>query len=189
MCFRLSLNEEVAAALNEQICIESSAAFLYFSMASWASVRGLTGMAKWFRTEAAGELTHMGLFVDYLNDRDCQAKFATIEAPSCEWDNPVEAFDQVRSQEHKLMQRMNDLIDLADKHNDLCHSFITQFVPQQIADTVEADDVHDRLSRWRRGHGLILIDQELVKKRRSPLKFLQSNFNCYDSHLLLRDFN
>ena len=60
MSFRLSLNEEVAA-LNEQICIESSAAFLYFSMASWASVRGLTGMAKWFRTEAAGELTHMGL--------------------------------------------------------------------------------------------------------------------------------
>ena len=81
MSFRLSLNEEVAAALNEQICIESSAAFLYFSMASWASVRGLTGMAKWFRTEAAGELTHMGLFVDYLNDRDYQAKFSTIEAP------------------------------------------------------------------------------------------------------------
>lgn len=82
MSFRLSLNEEVAAALNEQICIESSAAFLYFSMASWASVRGLTGMAKWFRTEAAGELTHMGLFVDYLNDRDYQAKFSTIEAPA-----------------------------------------------------------------------------------------------------------
>ncbi len=45
MSFRKSLNEEVAAALNEQICIESSAGFLYFSMASWASVRGLTGMA------------------------------------------------------------------------------------------------------------------------------------------------
>ena len=70
MSFRKSLNEEVAAALNEQICIEASAGFLYFSMASWASVRGLTGMAKWFRTEAAGELTHMNLFVDYLNDRD-----------------------------------------------------------------------------------------------------------------------
>ena len=102
-------------------------------------------MAKWFRTEAAGELTHMGLFVDYLNDRDYQAKFSTIEAPASDWDNPVAAFDQVRSQEHKLMQRMNDLIDLADKHNDhLTHSFITQFVPQQIADSAEADDVHDR---------------------------------------------
>ena len=30
MSFRLTLNEEVAAALNEQICIESSAAFLIF---------------------------------------------------------------------------------------------------------------------------------------------------------------
>ena len=79
MSFRLSLNEEVAAALNEQICIESSAAFLYFSMASWASVRGLTGMAKWFRTEATGELTHMGLFVDYLNDRDYRANFQQLK--------------------------------------------------------------------------------------------------------------
>ena len=163
MSFRKSLNEEVAAALNDQICIESSAAFLYFSMASWASVQGLTGMAQWFRGEAKGELTHMNLFVDYLNDRDYQAKFATIEAPDCEWANPIEAFDLVRTQEHKLLQRMNDLIDLADKHNDhLTHSFLTQFVPQQIADTAEADDVHDRLTLvGGDGHGLILIDQEL----------------------------
>jgi ferritin len=166
MSFRKSLNEEVAAALNEQICIESSAGFLYFSMASWASVRGLTGMAKWFRGEAHGELTHMNLFVDYLNDRDYQAKFATIEAPACDWDSPIAAFDMVRTQEHKLLQRMNDLIDLADKHNDhLTHSFLTQFVPQQIADTAEADDVHDRLMLvGGDGHGLILIDQELGRE-------------------------
>ena len=37
-----------------------------------------------------------------------------------------------------------------------------RFVPQQIADTAEADDVHDRLSLvGGDGHGLILIDQEL----------------------------
>ena len=163
MSFRKSLETAVAEALNEQIKIEASAAFLYFSLASWANVRGLTGMAAWFRGEAHGELTHMNLFVDYLNDRDYQAKFGTIEAPTCEWASPVEAFDMVRTQEHILLQRMNDLIDLADKHNDhLTHSFLTQFVPQQIADTAEADDVHDRLMLvGGDGHGLILIDQEL----------------------------
>ena len=166
MSFRKSLDNEVAEALNEQIKIEASAAFLYFSLASWANVRGLTGMADWFRGEAAGELTHMNLFVDYLNDRDYQARFATIEAPAWEWDSPVAAFDVVRTQEHILLQRMNDLIDLADKHNDhLTHSFLTQFVPQQIADTAEADDVHDRLMLvGGDGHGLILIDQELGRE-------------------------
>ena len=166
MSFRKFLHDEVANTLNEQICIEASAGFLYFSMASWASVRGLTGMAKWFRGEAAGELTHMNLFVDYLNDRDYQAKFATIEAPACDWDSPIAAFDMVRTQEHTLLQRMNDLIDMADKHNDhLTHSFMTQFVPQQIADTAEADDIHDRLSLvGGDGHGLILIDQELARE-------------------------
>ena len=69
------------------------------------------------------------------------------------------------------MQRMNDLIDLADKHNDhLTHSFITQFVPQQIADTAEADDVHDNLS-LEGVHGLILIDQELGKEAEGPANF------------------
>jgi ferritin len=146
--FRKSLENEVAEALNEQIKIEASAAFLYFSLASWANVRGLTGMASWFRV------------LDY------QAKFCTIEAPTCEWDSPIAAFDMVRTQEHILLQRMNDLIDLADKHNDhLTHSFLTQFVPQQIADTAEADDVHDRLMLvGGDGHGLILIDQELGRE-------------------------
>jgi ferritin len=164
--FRKSLVNEVAEALNEQIRIESSAAFLYFSMASWASVRGLSGMAKWLQGEAHGELTHMSMFVKYLNDRDYQAKFATIEAPRANWENPIEAFDMVRTQEHHLLQRMNDLIDVADKHNDhLTHSFLTQFVPEQIADTAEADDVHDRLMLvGGDGHGLILIDQELGRE-------------------------
>jgi ferritin len=167
--FRKSLDTEVAEALNEQIKIEASAAFLYFSLASWANVRGLTGMAAWFRGEAHGELTHMNLFVDYLNDRDCQAKFGTIEAPTCEWESPIAAFEMVRTQEHQLLQRMNVLIDIADKHKDhLTHSFITQFVPQQIADTAEADDVHDRLMLvGGDGHGLILIDQELGREAES----------------------
>jgi ferritin len=166
MSFRKSLNDEVAVGLNEQVCIESAAAFLYFSLASWASVRGLTGMADWFRGEAHGELTHMNLFVKYLNDRDYQATFKTIEPPPCSWESPVEAFDMVRTREHTLLQRMNDLIDLADKHSDhLTHSFLTQFVPQQIADTAEADDIHDRLMLvGGDGHGLILIDQELARK-------------------------
>lgn len=166
MAFRKSLNTEVAAALNEQVRIEASAAFLYFSMASWASVRGLSGMANWFRGEAQGELTHMSLFVKYLNDRDFQATFATIEAPRTTWENPVEAFAQVRTQEHELLQRIDDLIGVADKYHDhLTHGFLSQFVPEQIADTAEADDVHDRLMLvGGDGHGLILIDQELGRQ-------------------------
>lgn len=166
MSFRTVLDKEVAAALNEQIKHEASAAFMYFSLASWASVRGLTGMADWFRSEAQGELAHMSQFVDYLNDRDCQARFATIEAPAHDWANPVEAFDMIRSQEHTLLKRINDLIGLAVKHNDqVTQSFVNQFAPQQIHDTAEADDLHDRLQLvGGDGHGLILIDQELGRK-------------------------
>jgi ferritin len=55
---------------------------------------------------------------------------------------------------------------MADKHNDhVTQRFLTQFAPQQIADTAEADDVHDRLLLvGGDGLGLILIDQELARK-------------------------
>ena len=61
---------------------------------------------------------------------------------------------------------MNDLIDLADKHNDhLTHGFITQFVPQQIADTAEADDVLTLFSlRWL---ALFLLIRNSAKSRRA----------------------
>lgn len=56
---------------------------------------------------------------------------------------------------------MSEPIDLADKHNDhVTDYFLTQFVPQQIADTAEAEDVHDRrMLVGGDGHGLILIEQ------------------------------
>jgi len=164
--FRTTLDKEVAAGLNEQIKHEASPAVIYFSLASWASVRGLTGMADWFRAEAQGELAHTSQVVDYLNDRDCQARFATIEAPAYDWANPVEAFEMIRSQEHTLPRRFNHLIGMAVKYNDQgARSFVHQFAPQQIHDTAEADDLHDRLQLvGGDGHGLILVDQELGRK-------------------------
>lgn len=164
--YRKHLNEEMATALNDHVTVEARAAFMYYALASWAAVRGLIGFADYFKGEAAGELDHMRQFVDYLNDRDFQATFHEIPPPRTDFGNAREAFEVVCDAEHRLCDSLDTLIELAHRNSDhLSDSFLHQFVPQQIADTSESDDILDRLKLvGDDGHGILLLDQELSGK-------------------------
>lgn len=159
----LQIDEKLAEALNEHVCVEAESAFMYHSMASWAEVRGLTGFASWFRAEAQGELDHMLQFVSHLNDRGYQTTFREMPRPASEWSDTTSLFETVVKIEQRLCERIESLIELS--HNQRDHftgSFLQGFVPQQIADTAEVDNILDRLRIvGTDGQGVILIDQEL----------------------------
>jgi len=159
----LQINEKLAEALNEHVSIEAESAFMYHSMASWAEVRGLTGFAAWFRSEAKIELDHMLQFVSHMNDRGYQTTFRDLPAPPAEWSDATTVFETVVKIERRLCERIEGLIELSHGQRDhFTGSFLQGFVPQQIADTAEADAIHDRLRIvGNDGHGVILIDQEL----------------------------
>ncbi|MBK8978478.1 MAG: ferritin [Planctomycetes bacterium] len=157
------LDPQLAEALNDHVSVEARSSFLYFSMASWAEVRGLTGFSTWLRAEASGELAHMNQFVDHLNDRGFQATFQALPQPRAEWSDVTVMFEDVVAMEHELAGRIDALIQTShDKRDHFTGSFLQQFVPQQIADMAEADEILDRLRIvGRDGQGVILIDQEL----------------------------
>lgn len=160
------LDPQLAERINEHVTFEGRSAFTYFAMASWAEVRGLTGFAQWFRGEAAGEIAHMEQFVTHLNDRGYQATFGEIPAPANEWESIEKVFESVVELEHGLSQRIEDLIELShDRRDHFTGSFLQGFVPQQIADSAEADEILDRLRLvGNEGRSIILIDQELRAK-------------------------
>ena len=163
---KTQIDEKLAEALNEHVSVEAESAFMYHSMASWAEVRGLTGFAAWFRAEAQGELDHMLQFVAHLNDRGYQTTFRELPSPDSQWEDPTSVFETVVGIERRLCERIESLIELSHSQRDhFTGSFLQQFVPQQIADTAEADNVLDRLRIvGSDGHGVILIDQELKSK-------------------------
>jgi ferritin len=162
----MTLHPEIAEALNEHVSLEARSAFTYFSMASWAEVQGLSGMAAWFRSEADGEMAHMRQFMDHLNDRGYQTTFAALPQPRSEWSNAISAFEDVVRLESELCERIDQLIELSHSRRDhFTGSFLQGFVPQQIADMAEADEILDRLRIvGDDGQGVILIDQELRAK-------------------------
>lgn len=157
------IDPELAAALNEHVSHEATSAFLYFSMASWSEVRGLTGFSTWLRSEAEGEMQHMLQFVDHLNDRGHQVTYTQIPAPRSNWSGVLEMFEDVVARETELCERIDRLIENShEKRDHFTGSFLQQFVPQQIADTAAADEILDRLRIvGSDGQGVILIDQEL----------------------------
>jgi len=160
------INTELAEKLNQHVSLEAASAFQYFSMASWAEIRGLTGIAAWCRSEANGEMQHMLQFVDHLNDRGYQATFGSLESPRNEWDTVQALFEDVVGMEHQLCDRIESLIESSHSQRDhFTGSFLQSFVPQQIADTAEAEEILDRLKIvGKDGQGVILIDQELRAK-------------------------
>ncbi len=160
------LDSELAEKLNQHVSFEARSALAYFAMASWAEVRGLSGFAAWFRKEASGEIQHMEQFVRHLNDRGFQATFGAQPAPASSWESILEVFETVVELEHSLCEQIENLIELShDRHDHFAGSFLQGFVPQQIADTAESDEILDRLRLvGKEGRGIILIDQELRAK-------------------------
>lgn len=157
------LDPALAEALNEHVSVEAKSAFQYHAMASWAEVRGLTGTAAWLRGEAQGEMSHMLQFVGHLNDRGYQATFQAMPVPKSEWSDLAAMFEQVVEMERNLCRQIDNLIDTAHTQRDhFTSSFLQGFVPQQISDMAEADEILDRIRiAGSDGHATILIDQEL----------------------------
>jgi len=158
-----TLHDDIAEAINQHVTIEAESAFMYYAMASWANVRGLTGFAKWFNSEGDDEIGHMHQFVQYLGDHGYQATFGTIAPAVQEWADPIKAIEDAVAAEHRLCEQIDRLIELTHKHRDhLTESFLHRFVPVQIGDRSKADGILDRLRITKgEGHGLLLIDQEL----------------------------
>ena len=111
------LDPELAEKINEHVSLEARSAFAYFSMASWAEVRGLTGFAEWFRAEAAGEFSHMQQFVAHLNDRGYQATFGALPAPGSNWETVQDVFETVVELEHKLCAEIDSLISMVGQRS------------------------------------------------------------------------
>ncbi len=157
------LDPDIAEALNHHVTVEMTSGFLYLSMASWAEVRGLTGFASWFRSEATGEFDHANQFVSQLNLRGYQATYGEIVAPKAEWKTIADVFVDVTKAEHRLCEDIDHLIQLTHEKSDhFTGAFLQGFVHQQIADTAEADGIADRLEIvGTDGKGILMIDQEL----------------------------
>ena len=93
------LQKSIEQALNNQIRIEAESSQIYLSMACWAEVQGLEGVAQFMYKQSDEERQHMLKLVKYVNERGSHAKITELKAPKTTFGTFKEMFEELYQHE------------------------------------------------------------------------------------------
>ena len=158
------MNEAVEKALNNQINEELSSYYIYLSMQAYFESESLDGFATWMELQAREEVEHAMRIFRFLNDRGGRVKLQAIEEPKQDWDSPLEAFEDAYEHEQYITGTINDLVDLAEEHDDKATlNMLDWFVEEQVEEEATTEAIVEKLKMvGDSGSGLLALDKSLA---------------------------
>ena len=165
------LNKKLEEALNAQINAEFWSAYLYLSMSSDMSDKGMAGVANWFAIQFKEEQDHAMKFFNYVISRGGKVTLKPIEKVDTEWKSPLAAFEQTLQHEEKVTSLINDLYALAEQEKDYAtQSMLKWFIDEQVEEEENAKAIIDTLKLiGDNGYGLYQLDKELATRAYTPI--------------------
>ena len=165
------LNKKLEEALNAQINAEFWSAYLYLSMSSDMSDKGMAGVANWFAIQFKEEQDHAMKFFNYVISRGGKVTLKPIEKVDTEWKSPLAAFEQTLQHEEKVTSLINDLYALAEQEKDYAtQSMLQWFIDEQVEEEENAKAIIDTLKLiGDNGYGLYQLDKELATRVYTPI--------------------
>ena len=165
------LNKKLEEALNAQINAEFWSAYLYLSMSSDMSDKGMAGVANWFAIQFKEEQDHAMKFFNYVISRGGKVTLKPIEKVDTEWKSPLAAFEQTLQHEEKVTSLINDLYALAEQEKDYAtQSMLKWFIDEQVEEEENAKAIIDTLKLiGDNGYGLYQLDKELAIRVYTPI--------------------
>jgi ferritin len=160
------ISKKMTKDLTQQINTELYSAYLYFSMASYATSVGLRGTAHWMFTQAQEETAHALKQSQYLQSQGEHVVLAAIEQPPATFASALDMFEQVVKHEKKVTAAINALTKLSIEENDYATQIVLQwFVSEQVEEEAHAIEIVGRLKMIGASTGALLyIDKELGKR-------------------------
>ena len=165
------LNKKLEEALNAQINAEFWSAYLYLSMSSDMSDKGMAGVANWFAIQFKEEQDHVMKLFNYVISRGGKVTLKPIEKVDTEWKSPLAAFEQTLQHEEKVTSLINDLYALAEQEKDYAtQSMLKWFIDEQVEEEENAKAIIDTLKLiGDNGYGLYQLDKELATRVYTPI--------------------
>jgi len=156
-------SKKLEEAFNQQLNAELYSAYLYLSMAAYFESLNLPGFAMWLKVQAEEEMTHALRFYNFINDRNGRVKLSAIDGPPLEWQNPLNAFEEVLKHEQKVTSLINNLTDLAIQEKDHASNvFLQWFVNEQVEEESSAVKVIEKLKMAKDNpSAMLMLDQEM----------------------------
>lgn len=161
------MNEEIEAALNEQINEELGSYYIYLSMEAYFASESLDGFATWMEYQAREEVEHAMRIFRFLNDRGARVRLQAIEEPKAEWASPLAAFKDAYEHEQYITQKINELVDLAEEKDDKATlNMLDWFVEEQVEEEATTEAIVDKLEMvGDSGSGLLALDKSLASRQ------------------------
>jgi len=161
------LSKKMADSLNRQVNRELYSAYLYLSMASFASSIGLRGFANWFNTQVKEEAAHAARLYNYVIEQGARALLADIERPPQDFGSAADLFEKTLVHERKVTGLINDLVALSKEEKDKATGdFLQWFVKEQEEEEESASEALEKVkAAGDNREALMKVDSELAKRK------------------------
>jgi ferritin len=158
------LTKKIEEALNEQLNRELYSSYLYMSMSSSCTSRGLKGFANWFMVQYHEEMFHAMKFYEYINLQGGRVALKALAQPPSEFSSPLEMFDKTLEHELFITKSINDLVELAISEKDhATQIFLHWYVTEQVEEESNDNEIIAQLRIIRDDpQALIMLDRELA---------------------------
>ncbi|WP_411029650.1 ferritin [Spongiimicrobium sp. 3-5] len=159
------LSKKLEKALNNQICIEAESSQVYLSMASWAEIKGLEGIAGFMYMHSDEERQHMLKLVKYVNERGGHALISELKAPKTDFGNFQSMFQELYDHEIFVSKSINELVHVTLEEKDYAtHNFLQWYVAEQIEEEALARTILDKINLIGNDKGgLYLFDRDVMQ--------------------------
>ncbi|MEO0507742.1 MAG: ferritin [Bacteroidota bacterium] len=157
------LSKKLEKALNNQIKIEAESSQVYLSMASWAEVKGLEGIAGFMYGHSDEERMHMLKLIKYVNERGGHAQISQLKAPKTDFGSFQKMFEELYQHELFVSNSINDLVHVTLEEKDYAtHNFLQWYVAEQIEEEALARTILDKINLIGNDKGgLYLFDRDV----------------------------
>lgn len=142
------MHHDVLEALNDQIRMELSSAYVYLAMVADFEAASYDGFAHWMRLQANEELAHGMRLFDYVNRRGGRVVLQEIPRPPESFGSPLDAFRSALEHERKVTASIHALYRLAGEHGDVAtQRELDWFITEQVEEEENAGRAVDLLTR------------------------------------------
>lgn len=160
------ISKHLEEALNKQITEEYYSSYLYLAMSAYAAGINMNGTAHWLKLQAQEELIHAIKIFDYIQDRGGKVELSEVNKPPSVWESPTVLFEQVLAHEQMITQKINVLMNAAQKESDhATQAFLQWYVSEQVEEEKTAEMILNKFKLvGGSGSGLLMIDNELAAR-------------------------
>ncbi len=157
------LSKNIEIALNKQVRIEAESSQTYLSMACWAEVNGLEGIATFMYAQSDEERQHMLKLIKYVNERGGHTKITDLNEPKTSYKTFKEMFEALYKHELFVSNSINELVHITfDEKDYATHNFLQWYVAEQIEEEATAKNILDKINLIGDDKGgLYLFDRDI----------------------------